>query len=154
MTIPEELENKLGHLLMQCCKLHRANAHATMEQVGLYRGQGMLLHLLCEEDGIAHSELAERACVQPATITNAVKRMEKAGLVERRRDTADERISRVYLTAKGRATHIAVREVWQEMDEQIFAGLDPTERETLQQLLLRVRDNLLESRNDGARCCS
>ncbi len=137
---------------MQCCKLHRANAHAAMEQVGLYRGQGMLLHLLCEEDGIAHSELAARACVQPATITNAVKRMEKAGLVERCRDTDDERVSRVYLTDKGRATHIAVRDIWQKMDEQVFAGLDTTERETLRQMLLRVRDNLLKSWHGETRC--
>ena len=94
----QSMHEMTGFLLGRMCKLMRSRVHAMFEDIGLHRGQHFVLHVLWKEEGITHSELAARSSVQPATITNAIKRMEKAGLVERRRDTEDERVSRVYLT--------------------------------------------------------
>jgi DNA-binding MarR family transcriptional regulator len=98
--------------------------------------------VLWEEEGIMHSELAARSCVQPATITNALKRMEKAGLVERRRDTEDERVSRVYLTEAGRDMRSQVEDAFRNFEAQAFAGLSEGEVATLRALLFRVQRNL------------
>jgi DNA-binding MarR family transcriptional regulator len=72
-----------------------------------------------------------------------LKRMEKAGFVERRSDPADERVSRVYLTDAGRAIQERVAGVWREIEAQSFAGFGDRERDQLQGHLARVRDNLL-----------
>jgi DNA-binding MarR family transcriptional regulator len=80
--------------------------------------------------------------VTPATITNAVKRMEKAGLVVRRRDPEDERVSRVYLTDAGRAIQSELEAIVQELDETIFAGFTDEERILMRGFLNRVHSNL------------
>lgn len=137
------LQETTGYLLAQTCKLLRARVHALLEEIGLYRGQQFVLRALWAEEGITHSELADQLNVRPATITNTLKRMEKAGLVERRQDDKDQRVSRVYLTDAGRNIRGAVEEVWSELEGQAFAGLSLEEIAKLRQLLPQVRDNLM-----------
>ena len=69
----------IGQLLGGISHLHHKRMHETWESLGLYRGQPFVLHMLWEDDGRTHSELAEFLRRSPATITNMIKRMEKAG---------------------------------------------------------------------------
>ncbi|HDQ73537.1 MAG TPA: MarR family transcriptional regulator [Chloroflexi bacterium] len=134
----------MGHSLAQTCKLLRIRAHGMLDQINLYRGQQFVLGVLWEQEGITHSELAEALHVQPSTVTNALKRMEKAGLVERRHDSHDARVSRVYLTEAGRAIRGAVEEMWRALDTQAFRGFSAEEKETLDRMLTRIQENLLQ----------
>ncbi|MFS1300345.1 MarR family transcriptional regulator [Streptosporangium longisporum] len=86
----------------------------------------------------APSTLAEWLDTHPATLTNRLDRLEKAGYVDRVHDPADRRRLLVGLTPAGRAA-------WQErMDEgdrserALFAPLDANERELLDGLLRRL----------------
>ena len=133
----------LVELLMQICMLNRRRMHALLDEIGLYRGQPHVLRALWDQEGLTHSELAHRLHRSPATITNMLKRMQKAGFVERRPDPADERVSRVYLTDAGREIQERVQRVWREIEAQSFAGFGDQERDQLQGHLVRVRDNLL-----------
>lgn len=135
----------LDQLLAQVSRLHHARAHEHLEALGLYRGQPPLLRALWEQEGLSHTELAERLRVTPATMTRMLQRMERAGFLVRKPDAADERISRVYLTEAGRAVEAGVRQVVRKMEAECFAGLTTEERATLRALLLRVRDNLLQA---------
>ena len=129
---------------MQICMLNRRRMHALLDEIGLYRGQPHVLRALWDQEGLTQSELAHRLHRSAATITNMLKRMQKAGFVERRHDAADERVSHVYLTDAGREIQERVRRVWQEIEEQSFAGFAGQERDRLQGYLARIRDNLLE----------
>ena len=133
----------LVELLMQICMLNRRRMHALLDEIGLYRGQPHVLHALWNQEGLTHSQLAHMLHRSPATMTNMLKRMQKAGFVERRPDPEDERISRVYLTDAGRAIQERVAHVWREIEQQSFAGFGDQERDQLQGHLARVRDNLL-----------
>lgn len=133
-----------GHLLARTCRLLRTRVHTRLEEVGLYRGQQFVLSVLWENEGLTHSELAEKILVRPATTTNLLKRMEKAGLVERRPDPDDQRVSRVYLTDAARSMHDTVETTWQQIDEQIFAGFSSEERALFEQFLLRIQGNLMQ----------
>ena len=146
--VPDPLQETAGYVLAQTCKLARARAHSLFEEIGFHRGQHFVLHALWEQQGISHSELAERLHVQPATITNMLKRMERSGLVERRRDTEDERISRVYLTTRGRDVRGEVEGVWLELEGQTFTGFDEQERNVLRRSLLRIQENLMQATVD------
>jgi DNA-binding MarR family transcriptional regulator len=121
----------------------RTRMHTLWDEIGLYRGQPFVLHTLWEQEGITHSELASRMHVSPPTVTNTIKRMEKAGFVERRPDMQDERVSRVYLTDAGRAIRERVEKVWRELDTTTLAGFNPEERILFRRFLLLVRDNML-----------
>ena len=139
----KRVSESINFLLAQVCRLHYSRARTLLEEFGLFRGQPPLLFALWEKEGRTHSELAEHLHVQPATITKMVKRMERAGFVERRQDVEDQRVSRVYLTDAGRNIRDAVEGAWRELEEKTFAGFSSKERALLDRFLLRIRDNLM-----------
>ena len=123
--------------------------HELLDNLGLYRGQPSMLNALWAQDGMTHSQLAEQLNKSPATITKMVKRMERAGFVERRPDPRDERLSRVYLAGAGRDIRSAVEEVWRAFDEQAFAGLGEEELAVLRSSLLRICQNIKREPKKG-----
>ena len=137
------MEQPLGKLLAGICRLNRGFMHGLWDELGLYRGQPFLLAVLWESEGITHSELARRIHVSPATVTNMIKRMEKGGLLERRPDEVDQRVSHVYLTDAGRAIRERVDQRWQELETRVFGSFTEDEQEMLAALLVRVREELV-----------
>lgn len=91
---------------------------------------------------MSQSELAEQMKVTSATITRMVQRMEKAGLIERRLDDRDQRITRVYLQDSGRKILRQVEKVWHQLEFETFMGFTDQERDDIRQYLLRMRENL------------
>jgi len=100
--------------------------------------QYWLLRLLRRRGALSISELAEKLGVTGSSITTACKRLEKAGLVMRERQSDDERMVRVTLTEQG----IARVEAWQEQRRELLAHLlaplAQDEQDALQQLLERI----------------
>jgi DNA-binding MarR family transcriptional regulator len=132
----------LDFLLAQVSRLHHHRAHELLEKFGLYRGQPPVLFALQEQDGLTHSELAERLGIAPATTTKMIQRMEKAGFVKRQSDAKDQRVSRVYLTKAGRAVHSKLEAILQQMEIENFRGFNKEEQVVLRNFLLRLRENL------------
>ena len=140
---------RLGHLLNKVCGLRHRRMHELLDELGLYHGQPAMLNALWAGDGLTHSTLAGQLNKSPATITKTVKRMERAGFVERKPDPRDERLSRVYLTGAGQDIRSAVEEVWRAFEEQAFAGLDEEELAVLRSLLLRICHNIKRQPRKG-----
>ena len=132
----------IDFLIAQVGRLHHKRAHALLEELGLYHGQPRLLLALWREEGQTQSELAARLHVRPATITKMLQRMAEAGFVERRRDSRDQRVVRVYLTEEGHAVREQVRQVWEQMEREVLEGFDEAERRQLRVFLFRIRENL------------
>ncbi len=141
---PLDEPNTLDFLLSQVCHHHHFRANALLEALGLYRGQPPVLFALWDQEGLTHTELAERLQNTPATITKMLQRMEKAGFVQRRPDASDQRVSRVYLTETGRAIRARVQAVWDMMEADTFAGFSDEERLLLRAFLQRIRQNLIK----------
>jgi DNA-binding MarR family transcriptional regulator len=142
----------IDFLLAQICRLHHARAHTLLETLGLYHGQPPMLRALWKQEGLTHSELAASLHVQPATMTKMVKRMEKAGFVERKSDPDDQRVSRVYLTDAGRAVEAEVKQVWRTLESETFEGFTMEERVLLRRFFLQVRENLIQVTEDKSAC--
>ncbi len=140
-TEPETLD----FLLAQVCHLHYSRVRTLAEAIGLHRGQPPVLQALWDQEGLTHTNLAQRLRVTPATITKMLQRMEAAGFVVSRPDAEDQRVSRVYLTEAGRAIETKVETVRQAMDRETFDGLTPKERAALRRFLIRVRENLVRA---------
>jgi MarR family transcriptional regulator, organic hydroperoxide resistance regulator len=140
--MPRVVSETLGYLMVQICKAHRNKAQELLAQIDLHVGQEMLLMHLSTGDGMTQSELAEEICIQPATLTRSLDRLSRSGLVERRVDAEDQRVSRVYLTDAGRALDQSIEQVWRELEALSFANLTTEERVLLRRLLLQVYANL------------
>jgi DNA-binding MarR family transcriptional regulator len=73
-----------------------------LDEMGITYPQYLVLNVLGEQDGATIGAIAERLSLESSTITPPVKRLEQAGLLERRRSTLDERQVNVFLTQAGR----------------------------------------------------
>lgn len=74
-----------------------------LEPLGLTYPQYLAMLVLWEGDGVTVSQLGERLMLDSGTLTPLLKRLEAAGLVQRLRDSADERRVLLQLTREGRA---------------------------------------------------
>jgi DNA-binding MarR family transcriptional regulator len=101
----------------------------------------ILMQLYCQE-GMPQSQLVEALGVEPPTVTKMLQRMEAAGLVARRSDPEDARVSLVYLTEQGRQTELPVTRSWEQLEERFVAGLTDMEKALLRRLLMQVLNNL------------
>ncbi|TVY08123.1 MarR family winged helix-turn-helix transcriptional regulator [Paenibacillus cremeus] len=129
-------------LFHKVAKLHSNTVHSLLSGKDVYPGQPPLLRALAERDGQSQKELAETMQITPATLTVMLGRMEKTGLVERKPDVTDQRISRVYITAKGHQGLLGVNETMQLMEETCFAMFTTEEKIIFRRLLLQMYDNL------------
>lgn len=132
----------LGRLLANLCRLQATRADQLMDQIGLYRGQGILLVILAEQDGLTHSEIAEKLRISPAAATKVIKRLEKLRYLRRQPDPQDERLSRVFLQAEGRAIINQIHAAFGTINRQMLAGITPEEQGQLRQLLGKMQANL------------
>ena len=76
-----------------------------LDALGVTYTQYLAVSTLWEQDGLSISAIADRLGLEPSTITPAVKRLEAAGFLSRRRSTVDERLVEVFLTEKGKELH-------------------------------------------------
>ncbi len=70
--------------------------------LGLTYPQYLVMLVLWEGDGVTVSQLGERLALDSGTLTPLLKRLENSDLVQRLRDTADERRVLLRLTTAGR----------------------------------------------------
>lgn len=121
---------------------HRSMIRCQIQDLGLHRGQPSVLFALDRNDGLSNSELAEFLEITPATLTNKVKRMEKANLVIRKRDANDERVSRIYLTDEGRSLMGELRSLMFEMETAMLAGFSDSEVQQLKDDVRKILINI------------
>ena len=76
-----------------------------LDPLGLTYSQYLVMLVLWEEGPIHVGGLARRLHIDSGTMTPMLKRMEKLGLLNRTRDTRDERRVVVRLTSDGAALH-------------------------------------------------
>ena len=137
-----DYDDNIGVLLAHICKVQRTLAEAELNKLGLHLGQDRALLCLMDDESVGQSNLATHLCVEPPTVTKMLQRMEKAGLVERRQDDQDGRVSRVTATAQGRALHQSILHVWNDLEQRMLATMTVTEQALLRRLLLQALANL------------
>ncbi len=125
-----------AHNLMLGDIRKRLAASATMPRFDL-------LANLEREDGQTLASLSRRMLVTAGNLTGLVDRAERDGVVQRRADPKDRRLSRVFLTSKGRALITSLLPGHADHIGDLVAGLDTTERRELRRLLGKLRDSLV-----------
>lgn len=112
-----------------------------MEEHGLTLPQWLALGCVANagESGAPHSAIGARLMLSKAPVTGVVDRLERAGLVERRPDAHDRRVSRVVITPAGSAMWWRVKESFAGFSDELFEGfLNHEELERLLDLLGRM----------------
>jgi DNA-binding MarR family transcriptional regulator len=113
-----------------------------LDKLGLTYTQYVTLVALSEGDEQRVSDLGDKLFLESNTLTPILKKLEQLGLVDRRRDAADERQVRVSLTPAGRKLRHQVAENASTLMEATGLGGDFLK---VQQSVAKLRDNLLKS---------
>jgi DNA-binding MarR family transcriptional regulator len=102
----------------------------------LQRAEGEGLH------GLRQTDLSERLLIRPPSVTGALDRLERAGLVERGGSATDMRAKQVTLSPKGRQLVERVLTGHQAQIEAVMGGLKKNEQADLHRLLSQLRKHL------------
>ncbi|MDV8071342.1 MarR family winged helix-turn-helix transcriptional regulator [Rhodococcus sp. IEGM 1366] len=81
--------------------------------------------------GTDQGSLAATVALDRSTMADVVRRLEERGLVMRKTDTEDGRRKLLYLTPLGTGTYNDVYERARDLDEMLWGGRTPVERQVL-----------------------
>ena len=102
----------------------------------------LLEHCGGEEGFVMQKELAKRLRLTPATVTAALKALEKQGCIVRESEESDMRRKRIRVTEKGREVAQRSVNVFTEVDEAMYKGFSPEELEAVSGYFKRITENL------------
>jgi MarR family transcriptional regulator, organic hydroperoxide resistance regulator len=127
-------------------RAHRQHAGALLHGVGLSAGQELLLMLLWDKEPRTQAELTREMAIEPPTTSKMLSRLERAGLIARKRSESDRRTVLVTLTDAGRALEEPVNAAWRTLEQDTVEALTPEEQDTLLVLLQRVLESVAAKR--------
>ena len=132
----------LGRGIRRLSRLQFQLTNTRLETIGLGSGQVPILMELHHHGSMSQRQLAQRIQVTPATVSGALKRMEKADLVCRIPDPNDARVTRVELTGQGRELLHKSRRIFDEVASEMIEGLDDQVVEVLESAVKTMQSNL------------
>ena len=91
--------------------------------------------------------------IKPSTVSVSIERMEKNGLIVRKRDAMHPRIVKVYVTEKLRGCYRTFGEILEKNEKTIMKGFTEEEKEQLQGYLNRIFSNLEQGSKKSGGCC-
>ena len=128
-----------------CFPLYAAARNVTglytpwLKPLGLTYTQYIVFLVLWEKDGISVTEIGEKLMLDNGTLSPLLKKLEKAGYVERHRRPEDDRVVEITLTDAGRA----LREKAEDIPFKVAGCIDlpPEKARTLYELLYELLKN-------------
>lgn len=93
-------------------------------------------------NGATQKELADEMNTSPAAMSVSIKRLQKAGLIEKISDESDCRINKIRLTDKGVRIHEDIFEKTIAIDRKMLDGFSEEEISLLFSYLDRVQGNI------------
>ena len=111
-----------------------------LEPHGLSLQQWAVLACLWRNGDLTVGALSELVGTGLPAISRIVDRMIERGLLDRRRDGADRRVTVIKLTQKGHGLR-SLASFYEDVNETLFAGFTTEERELAFDLLQRMQQN-------------
>ena len=127
-----------------CFPLYAAARNVTnlytpwLKPLGLTYTQYIVFLVLWERDGLSVTEIGEKLMLDNGTLSPLLKKMEKAGYVERRRCREDDRVVEIILTEKGKALQEKAKDIPGKVAGCI--DLPPEKAQQLYSLLYELLD--------------
>ena len=128
--------------------LHRAGQcagdifHAEMKDGDLTPRQLAVLVTVANNEGLSQTGLVERTGIDRSTLADIVRRMQRKGLLQRRRTREDARAYAVKLTDEGRRVLRVAEPLARRVDERILDALPAKQRDQFIDDLLSIVDTL------------
>jgi MarR family transcriptional regulator for hemolysin len=126
----------VGHLMRSLMKKWRAVMDGRLAHLGMSEARWQcLLHLGRNAASLPQVELAEAMGITPPSLVKLLDRLELDGWVERLPEPQDRRAKRVALTEKAHALVQFIEAEAQQLRQEIWEGVTPTQRQAFLQML-------------------
>jgi MarR family transcriptional regulator, transcriptional regulator for hemolysin len=137
---------RAGYLVHDVSRLRRAFFDEQMKPYGLTRSQWWVLGQLSrhQDRSMSQVELAKHLDVGKAALGGLIDRLETARYVRRDSVPGDRRVNLITITPKGFEVVSAMRKIGHALNARIFGGLTDAEVAVLEDMLSRVKRNLIE----------
>ena len=134
--------NRIGLLIHDVSRLRRTAFDHLMKPLDVTRSQWWVLNGLSNHGnhGITQTALARLLDLGKVALGGIVDRLEDRGLVERRTDSKDQRINRVFLTRRGSRILARVSKIGMTMDARVMRGIPAARQQLLADVPARHED--------------
>jgi len=143
--------NTITSLLLEVGRLYREDFRRRAAHLKLTQSQSMALAWISKQPGITQSALAEKLEVHPVTVTQLIDRLQRAGWVRRETHEDDRRALRLYTTDKADPILDELWSIAAEARAEALRGLSKSDQQQLDQLLSRIKSNLVGSSDADSR---
>src|ERR1700674_1045163 len=133
---------KLGYLIHDVSRMRRTAFDQLMKPLGITRAQWWVLAHLSRQDGMAQTQLADLLDVGKASLGSLLDRLEATGFIERRPDSTDRRVKRVFLSRSSMQLLEQLTAAEAAINSKILTGLADKDRNELIRMLSIVKDSL------------
>ncbi|AOM84242.1 MarR family winged helix-turn-helix transcriptional regulator [Salisediminibacterium beveridgei] len=132
------LDEQLSFILYLCSKETIKRYKEYLDPLGITYTQYLAMLVLWNDNGISVNELSKKMYLDSGTLTPLLKKLEGKNLVERHRDSTDERVVLVSLTKKG----VDLKDQIRHIPGEILAktGVPPQEAADILEMLKSVLD--------------
>lgn len=103
-------------------------------------GRVRLMNMLMDEGEMSQREIAQRLEIRPQSLSELLVKMEADGMIIRRQDEEDKRVSVVALTEQGKTQLSVLREANRNRAEQILSPLSEDEKDILLAIMKKLTE--------------
>ena len=138
----KERMHELLALLSKAYIMRRKFFLKKSQSFGLYVGQPQLLTYVRDHPGCTQIEIAEALGVSSASIAFSTKRLQKAGYLMKQVNNLNMRCNKLYVTRDGEEVLDRFKDVYDEMNLEMFEGFTWKEIELLASFVERANNNM------------
>ena len=138
------LDNSPGYMINSLAREMNACLYRSFREKGfeITPQQWAVLNRLWEMEGLHQSKLAEKTTKNRHNMTMILKQLEIKGFVEKRSDTRDKRLQRIYLTKSGKALKEKLIPIATDIIEKLFRGVASQDMDVLSNVHKTMIKNL------------
>lgn len=143
-TIKGEKNMQTGKMINRISNRLRRRSRAIQESLGITGAQGNILDYIIVESGshsVYQKEIEEEFGLRPSTATEALKTLEKKGLIRREAEKQDARYKKIVFTEKAETIREALRTEIEESERLLLKGISASE----QKEFLRITEQMLKN---------
>jgi DNA-binding MarR family transcriptional regulator len=131
----DALTARVFHAFGRALHLNRQAVGRMAGQLGVQHGEAFALPMLSRNEGVSQRELAGILHLSPPRVSMLLRSLEHNGAIVRRPDDNDRRLTRIFVTEKGRAREKEQRAILEDYVNKTIGALSEADRLELERIL-------------------
>ena len=138
----QDRQKSMQALFLEITRRYMGKCFSKMKELEIHPSQIPILAILGKNEEYSQKEIAQILGVKPPTVTVSIQRLEKMGMVCRKQDEHDKRITRIRLTDKGNEVIQKGLATMHETEKYLFRNFSETELCLMRRFFNQLLENI------------